>query len=100
MSEYVTVREARAHLAEVVDKAEAGEVTVLTRNGKRVAALVPIEVLDALDEASDEQAAREAEQHRDDPTVSMIELLADLFEADGGKGEGDPVNTPSASPAS
>lgn len=88
MSENVTIREARAHLAEVVDKAEAGEVTVLTRKGKRVAALVPIEVLDALDEASDELAAREAEQHRDDPTVSMAELLADLFEADGGKGKG------------
>ncbi|MFD4632638.1 type II toxin-antitoxin system Phd/YefM family antitoxin [Streptomyces sp. NPDC058284] len=83
MSEYVTIREARAHLAEVVDKAEAGEVTVLTRKGKRVAALVPIEVLDALDEAADELAAREAERHRDDPTVGMAELLADLFEGDG-----------------
>lgn len=91
MSENVTVRAARARLSEVVDKAEAGEVTVLTRKGKRVAALVPIEVLDTLDEASDELAAREAEQHRDDPTVSMAELLTDLFEADSGKGEGDSV---------
>ncbi|MFE1954410.1 MULTISPECIES: type II toxin-antitoxin system Phd/YefM family antitoxin [Streptomyces] len=83
MSEDVTIRDARANLAEVVDRAEAGEVTVLTRKGKRVAALVPIEVLDTLDDAADELAAREAERHRDDPTVSMAELLADLFEGDG-----------------
>ncbi|NEC06917.1 type II toxin-antitoxin system prevent-host-death family antitoxin [Streptomyces sp. SID7909] len=80
MTETVTVREARMHLAEVIDRAESGETTVVTRNGKRVAALVPIEVLDALDAAADELAAREAEAHRQDPTVGMAELLADLFE--------------------
>lgn len=80
MTETVTVREARAHLAEVIDRAEAGETTIVTRNGKRVAALVPVEVLDALDAAADELAAREAEAHRGDPTVGMAELLADLFE--------------------
>ncbi|NED92857.1 type II toxin-antitoxin system prevent-host-death family antitoxin [Streptomyces sp. SID11233] len=80
MAETVTVREARTHLAEVIDRAEAGKTTVVTRNGKRVAALVPIDVLDALDAAADELAAREAEAHREDPTVSMGELLADLFE--------------------
>lgn len=85
MTRTVTVREARAHLAEVIDKAEVGETTIVTRKGKRVAALVPIEVLDALDAAADELAAREAEAHRDDPTVSMAELLADLFEG------GDPA---------
>ncbi|MFE4215348.1 type II toxin-antitoxin system Phd/YefM family antitoxin [Streptomyces sp. NPDC056844] len=85
MTDTVTVREARSHLAEVIDKAEAGRTTVVTRNGKRVAALVPIEVLDALDAAADELAAREAEAHRQDPTVGMAELLADLFEG------GDPA---------
>ncbi len=37
--------------------------------------------LDAIEEAADEIAAREAELHRDDPTVSMVELLVDLFDA-------------------
>ncbi|GAA2292863.1 hypothetical protein GCM10010431_08680 [Streptomyces kunmingensis] len=36
-----------------------------------------------LDDASDELAAREAERHRDDPTVGMADVLADLFEDDG-----------------
>jgi prevent-host-death family protein len=80
MADTVTVREVRAHLAEVINRAEAGHTTVVTRKGKRVAALVPIDVLDALDAAADEMAAREAESHRQDPTVSMAELLADLFE--------------------
>ncbi|MFB4422335.1 type II toxin-antitoxin system Phd/YefM family antitoxin [Streptomyces sp. QL37] len=85
MADTVTVREVRTHLADVIDRAEAGQTTVVTRNGKRVAALVPIEVLDALDAAADEMAAREAEAHRHDPTVGMAELLADLFEG------GDPA---------
>ncbi|MEV7104736.1 type II toxin-antitoxin system Phd/YefM family antitoxin [Streptomyces atroolivaceus] len=85
MADTVTVREVRTHLADVIDRAEAGQTTVVTRNGKRVAALVPIEVLDALDAAADEIAAREAEAHRQDPTVGMAELLADLFEG------GDPA---------
>ncbi|WP_405004755.1 hypothetical protein OHV13_11055 [Kitasatospora purpeofusca] len=38
-------------------------------------------ILDAIEEAAYELAAREAELHRDDPTVSMAELLADLFDA-------------------
>ncbi|MFJ4673757.1 type II toxin-antitoxin system prevent-host-death family antitoxin [Kitasatospora purpeofusca] len=71
----------RAHLAEVVTKAESGEITVITRKGERVGAVVPIEILDAIEEAADELAAREAELHRNDPTVGTAELLADLFDA-------------------
>ncbi|MFE7563521.1 type II toxin-antitoxin system Phd/YefM family antitoxin [Kitasatospora sp. NPDC057500] len=81
MAESLSIREARAHLAEVVTKAESGEITVITRKGERVGAVVPIEVLDAIEAAADELAAREAEVHRNDPTVSMAELLADLFES-------------------
>ncbi|KJY32568.1 MULTISPECIES: type II toxin-antitoxin system prevent-host-death family antitoxin [unclassified Streptomyces] len=81
MAESLSIREARAHLAEVVTKAESGEITVITRKGERVGAVVPIEILDAIEEAADELAAREAELHRNDPTVSMAELLADLFDA-------------------
>ncbi|MFE6749129.1 type II toxin-antitoxin system Phd/YefM family antitoxin [Kitasatospora purpeofusca] len=84
MAESLSIREARAHLAEVVTKAESGEITVITRKGERVGAVVPIEILDAIEEAADELAAREAELHRNDPTVSMAELLADLFDAPPG----------------
>ncbi|MFF2751807.1 type II toxin-antitoxin system Phd/YefM family antitoxin [Kitasatospora sp. NPDC058048] len=80
MADALNIRELRARLAEVVTQAEAGEITVITRKGERVGAVVPIEILDAIEDAEDELLAREAEKHRNEPTVSMAELLADLFE--------------------
>ncbi|MEU4119960.1 type II toxin-antitoxin system Phd/YefM family antitoxin [Kitasatospora sp. NPDC028055] len=79
MADAMNIREARAHLAEVVSRAEAGEITVITRKGERVGAFVPIEILDAIEEAEDELLAREARKHLDEPTVTMAELMADLF---------------------
>jgi antitoxin (DNA-binding transcriptional repressor) of toxin-antitoxin stability system len=61
----------------------AGDATVVTRNGTPVAALVPIREYEALEDAADELLAREAGAHRGDETVSMSELLADLFGDDG-----------------
>lgn len=75
----MNIREARAGFSAILSKAEAGEATVITRNGTPVAALVPMSEYDALEEAADELLAREALQHLDEPTVSMAELLADLF---------------------
>ena len=74
----VTVREARAHLAEHINRAEEGTPTVITRNGAPVAAVVPITDFEALEEAADVMLAREAEAVLADggPTVSMAELLA------------------------
>ncbi|MER6913126.1 type II toxin-antitoxin system Phd/YefM family antitoxin [Streptomyces sp. NPDC000594] len=77
----VTVREARAHLADHINRAEQGTPTVITRNGVPVAAVVPIADFEALEEAADVLLAREAEAvlAEDGPTVTMAELLADLF---------------------
>ncbi|MEU7041405.1 type II toxin-antitoxin system Phd/YefM family antitoxin [Streptomyces varsoviensis] len=77
----VTVREARAHLADHINRAEEGTPTVITRNGEPVAAVVPIADFNALEEAADVLLAREAEAvlAEGGPTVSMAELLADLF---------------------
>ncbi|MFF3273331.1 type II toxin-antitoxin system Phd/YefM family antitoxin [Streptomyces chrestomyceticus] len=77
----VTVREARAHLADHINRAEQGAPTVITRNGVPVAAVVPISDFDALEEAADVLLAKEAEAVLTEggPTVSMAELLADLF---------------------
>ncbi|OEJ32284.1 type II toxin-antitoxin system Phd/YefM family antitoxin [Streptomyces subrutilus] len=77
----VTVREARAHLADHINRAEQGTPTIITRNGAPVAALVPISDFNALEAAADELLAREAESVLTDggPTVTMAELLADLF---------------------
>ncbi|MCX5147370.1 type II toxin-antitoxin system Phd/YefM family antitoxin [Streptomyces sp. NPDC048550] len=77
----VTVREARAHLADHINHAEQGSPTIITRNGAPVAALVPIADFNALEDAADELLAREAEAvlAEGGPTVTMAELLADLF---------------------
>ncbi|MGW0829999.1 type II toxin-antitoxin system Phd/YefM family antitoxin [Streptomyces prunicolor] len=79
MSDAMNIREARAGFSRLLSKAEAGEATVITRNGTPVAALVPMSEYDALEEAADELLAREARRHLDEPTVSMAEVLADLF---------------------
>ncbi|WP_051096443.1 type II toxin-antitoxin system prevent-host-death family antitoxin [Streptomyces sulphureus] len=77
----VSVREARAHLAERINQAEAGTPTVITRNGAAVAAVVPIADFEALEEAADLMLAQEAEAvlAEGGPTVTMPELLAELF---------------------
>ena len=41
MATTVGVREARARLAELVDRAERGEIVVITRSGREVARLSP-----------------------------------------------------------
>jgi prevent-host-death family protein len=81
----VTVREARAHLADHINRAEEGTPTVITRNGAAVAAVVPIADFDALEAAADVMLAREAEEvlAEGGPTVTMAELLADLFTEQG-----------------
>lgn len=77
----MTVREARAHLADHINWAEKGVPTVITRHGAPVAALVPIADFEALEEAADAGLAREAEAvlAEGGPTATMAELLADLF---------------------
>ncbi|MFE4515504.1 type II toxin-antitoxin system Phd/YefM family antitoxin [Kitasatospora sp. NPDC056783] len=79
MTDALNIRELRARLAEVVTQAEAGEITVITRKGERVGAVVPIEILDAIEDAEDELLAREARKHLDEPVITMAELLVDLF---------------------
>ena len=82
----ISVREARANLAELINQAEDGDSTVIARNGTPVAAIVPIAEYQALEDPADELLAREAVEHLDEPTVSMAELLADLF-ADERRGD-------------
>ncbi|GAA2520812.1 type II toxin-antitoxin system prevent-host-death family antitoxin [Pilimelia columellifera] len=40
----MAISDARARLAELVESAEAGTVTYLTRHGHRVAAIVPVDL--------------------------------------------------------
>jgi prevent-host-death family protein len=86
----LSVRDARAHFAEVITRAQNGTPTVITRNGQPVAAVIPIEDFDALEDAIDRYFAREADrdlaENPDAPTYSMSEVIAGIFEEDSGKG--------------
>lgn len=76
------LREARNRFAEVVDRASHDEATVLTRHGKRVAAIVPVEVLDAYRRWEDERALRLIEERRNGPTVSFDDVLRETLDRD------------------
>ena len=86
----LSVRDARAHFAEVITRAQSGTPTIVTRNGQAVAAVVPIEDFNALEDAIDRYFAREAARdladNPDAPTYSMSEVVAAIFEEETGKG--------------
>jgi len=50
---HVSMREARAHLADVLDDAERGNVTFVTRHGRAVAAIAPPSLLEQVGHALD-----------------------------------------------
>ncbi|MFC6011148.1 type II toxin-antitoxin system Phd/YefM family antitoxin [Nocardia lasii] len=79
----ISTRELRANLAKYLDAAEAGEQVIILRDGTPAAALVPLSVVEAVDEAEDTLLAREAAARLADgsATVGMAEVLADIFEA-------------------
>lgn len=83
MSE-VTVSDARARLADVVDAARVGhEPVYLTRRGRRVAAVIDAEDLERLVEAAEDladiEAARAArEEIAEEGTIPWGEVKADL----------------------
>lgn len=78
-----SVRQARAAITDILNRAEAGDSTVITRNGRPVAAVVPIDDYDALERAEDEMLAREAtrilEREGDGPRHTLAEVLTDIF---------------------
>jgi prevent-host-death family protein len=86
----MSVRDARAHFAALITRAQSGSPTVITRNGEPVAAVVPIEDFDVLEDAIDRYFAREADRdlavHPGAPTYSMSEVVAAIFEEDTGRG--------------
>ena len=87
---HLSVRDARAHFAELITRAQGGTPTIITRNGQPVAAVVPIEDFNALEDAIDRYFAREADrdlaENPDAPTYSMSEVVAAIFEEETGKG--------------
>ena len=87
---HLSVRDARAHFAEVITRAQDGTPTIITRNGQPVAAVIPIEDFNALEDAIDRYFSKEADrdlaENPDAPTYSMSEVVAAIFEEEPGKG--------------
>jgi prevent-host-death family protein len=83
MTDTITVRDARTHLAELITSAESGTPTVITRNGTPAAVLVPIADYQALEDAADIILAREAAAALRDEgegrRYSLAEVIADVF---------------------
>jgi len=82
MAETITSRHFRAHLSEVIDRARAGDSTVVTRNGRPVGAFVPMEVLEQARLREEEELRRIIEERRDSSTVSLAEVMAETLERD------------------
>ena len=86
----LSARDARAHFAEVITRAQGGTPTIITRNGQAVAAVISIEDFNALEDAIDRYFAREADrdlaENPNAPTYSMAEAVAAIFEEESGQG--------------
>jgi prevent-host-death family protein len=86
----MNVRDVRANLAAVLSRAQNGSPTVIMRNGQPVAAVVPIEDFNVLEDAIDRYFSREADrdlaENPEAPTYSMSEVVAAIFGEDTGQG--------------
>jgi prevent-host-death family protein len=84
----ISVSELRAHLAEVLNEANyTGARTFITRAGKRIAAVVPADEADMLEEAEDAYLNKLADQaieaQGDKPYKTLAEVLAEYSEKYG-----------------
>lgn len=77
----ISTAEARNEFSDVISRASFGkERFVLTRRGKRVAAIVPVEDLELLEELEDQMdvAAARAALAESDERVSYLDLRREL----------------------
>lgn len=80
----VTSGDLRGHLADVLNRtAYAGERVVVTRHGKRIAAVIPaddLELLEALENARDAAALERAITEDDGERTTVADLRKELFD--------------------
>lgn len=75
-----SVRDARAHLAAIVDRADHDDTpTVITRHGREVAAVVPIDLLRDYRALEEREILRIIAERRGEPTVSLEEVMAETL---------------------
>ncbi|MGF6886607.1 prevent-host-death family protein [Nocardia sp. GAS34] len=78
----ISIRQLRASLAAVIDKAVAGESTTVTRDGQPVAAIIPMYMLEKLEQWEDEQLTRMADEAEREPgeRISLTEMMAEVLD--------------------
>jgi len=76
----IPVTDARTQLAEVIEHVGTGEIIYLTRHGRRVAAIVPVDDAEALERAEDAYLSRLAAQAvaEGGEPIPMADLIAEL----------------------
>ncbi|WP_017574423.1 type II toxin-antitoxin system Phd/YefM family antitoxin [Nocardiopsis kunsanensis] len=81
-----SIRQVRDHLADVVDRADReDEPTVITRRGKEVAAVVPIEMLRHCKRLEEQEILALVEERMSSkaPGVPMEDVMAEVLTEDG-----------------
>ncbi|MHA6798679.1 type II toxin-antitoxin system Phd/YefM family antitoxin [Bounagaea algeriensis] len=74
----VNLSNARPHLSDYAEKAKQGQTVYLTNRGKRVAALVPVDVAEAHAELEDTYWARRAAEAEESGIISWDEAIIAL----------------------
>lgn len=91
------MREARARFAELLDDAELGNVTLITRHGHAAAAIVPVTLLGRLGESGGGSLRPDADHVIEDAVASLRSALRALETMAGQPGApADPAARPSA----
>lgn len=75
----VALREARGRFGELVEHAQHENPVVLTKHGKPVAAIVPIDLLEAFERLQEERIARLIDERAGSPTVSLEEVMTETL---------------------
>ena len=81
MDNIASIRELRDGLADVIDRAAHDELTVITRRGREVAAVVPITMVNEWRRWEEEHVVAMVDKAMADPRpgVPMAEVLADTL---------------------
>jgi prevent-host-death family protein len=84
MDKTASVREVRENLADVVERAAHDELTIITRRGREVAAVVPIEMVREYRQWEEERVLRIVDERRTAaaPGIPMEQVMAEILDAD------------------
>ncbi|RKS05778.1 prevent-host-death family protein [Nocardiopsis sp. Huas11] len=77
-----SIREVRDHIADVVDRADRDDSpTVITRRGKEVAAVVPIELLRRYQQLEEQEILRMVHERMasPEPGIPMADVMAEIL---------------------